>query len=152
MALGIYIHIPFCVKKCPYCDFTSFTPEALPEDEYVKALITEMEARKEETENSIVETVYFGGGTPSLLSSKSVESILNAISKNFKIVPPHPAPLPQGEREITLEANPGTVNLDKLKGFRDAGVNRLSIGIQSLNDRLLLTLGRIHTRQEALNA
>ena len=144
MTLGIYIHIPFCVKKCPYCDFTSFTPETLPEDQYIKALIREIEVRRKADveEEASVETVYFGGGTPSLLSPNSVKNLLIAISKEFTLKEP----------EITIEANPGTVDFDKLKGFRDAGVNRLSIGIQSLNDRLLSVLGRIHNRKEALNA
>lgn len=144
MTLGIYIHIPFCVKKCPYCDFTSFTPETLPEDDYIKALKREMDVRrKADVEEEVkVETVYLGGGTPSLLSPNSVKNLLIAISKEFTLKEP----------EITIEVNPGTVDLDKLKGFRDAGVNRLSLGIQSLNDRLLSVLGRIHNRKEALNA
>ncbi|MDO8444680.1 MAG: radical SAM family heme chaperone HemW [Deltaproteobacteria bacterium] len=143
MTLGIYIHIPFCVKKCPYCDFTSFTPETLPEDQYITALIREMEVRRAEVVEDVkVETVYFGGGTPSLLSPNSVKNLLIAISKEFTLKEP----------EITIEVNPGTVDLDKLKGYRDAGVNRLSLGIQSLNDRLLSVLGRIHNRKEALNA
>ena len=152
MIFGIYIHIPFCVKKCPYCDFTSYTPERLPEKEYINAVIKELEVRGKGAETKSVETIYFGGGTPSLLSPKSIETILCAISKNFKIVSPHPTPLPQVEREITLEINPGTVNLEKLKGYRDAGVNRLSIGVQSLNDGILTTLGRIHNRQQAIEA
>lgn len=152
MNFGIYIHIPFCVKKCPYCDFTSYTPERLPEKEYINAVIKEMEVRGKGAETRSVETIYFGGGTPSLLSPKSIETILGSISKNFKIVPPLTTPLPQVEREITLEINPGTVNLEKLKGYRDAGVNRLSIGVQSLNDGILTTLGRIHNRQQALGA
>lgn len=146
MTLGIYIHIPFCVKKCPYCDFTSFTPETLPEDQYIKALIREIEVRRKaevEVEEEVkVETVYFGGGTPSLLSPNSVKNLLIAISKEFTLKDP----------EITIEVNPGTVDLNKLKGYRDAGVNRLSLGIQSLNDRLLSVLERIHNRKEALNA
>lgn len=143
MTLGIYIHIPFCIKKCPYCDFTSFTPGTLPEDQYIKALIREMEVRKAEVEEEVkVETIYFGGGTPSLLSPKGVAYVLKKISETFILKEP----------EVTIEANPGTVDLNKLKGFRDAGVNRLSLGIQSLNDRLLSVLGRIHDRKEALNA
>lgn len=144
MTLGIYIHIPFCVKKCPYCDFTSFTPGTIPEDEYVKAVIREMEVRrKAEVEEEVkVETVYFGGGTPSLLSPKGVAYIIEKISETFILKEP----------EITIEANPGTVDFEKLRGYRDAGVNRLSLGIQSLNDRLLSVLGRIHDRKEALNA
>jgi len=146
LTLGIYIHIPFCVKKCPYCDFTSFTPETLPEDQYIKALIREIEVRRKaevEVEEEVkVETVYFGGGTPSLLSPNSVKNLLIAISKEFTLKDP----------EITIEVNPGTVDLNKLKGYRDAGVNRLSLGIQSLNDRLLSVLERIHNRKEALNA
>ena len=150
--IGIYIHIPFCVKKCLYCDFTSFTPGAIPEDEYIRALIKEMKSRKGEGQDNVVETIYFGGGTPSLFSPKSIETILSAISKKNKIASPHPTPLPAGEREITLEVNPGTINMGKLKGYRDAGVNRLSIGVQSLNDGILTTLGRIHNRQQALGA
>ncbi len=144
-SIGIYIHIPFCVKKCPYCDFTSFTTGAIPEDEYIRALIKEMKSRKGEGQNNVVETIYFGGGTPSLLSPKGVAAILEAVSKNFKIST-------STEPEITLEINPGTVNLEKLKGYRGAGMNRLSIGVQSLNDGLLITLGRIHNRQEAIEA
>jgi oxygen-independent coproporphyrinogen-3 oxidase len=156
MSFGIYIHIPFCIRKCPYCDFTSFTPEITPEEEYINAVVKEMEARRGESSDGEVETVYFGGGTPSLLSPKGIETILSAISKNFRIIPSRP-PLVKGGwgdlgPEVTLEANPGTVDLEKLRGYRDAGVNRLSIGIQSFNDRLLTVLGRIHDRGDGLKA
>lgn len=142
MKYGIYVHIPFCIKKCPYCDFTSFTPKKVPEKEYVKALVREIEFRVEEAGISRVETVYFGGGTPSLISPKGISSILSVIAEEFALLEP----------EITLEANPGTVDLERLKGYRDTGINRLSLGVQSFNDRLLSNLGRIHTRVEALNA
>ena len=162
--IGLYVHIPFCIKKCPYCDFTSFTPleisavlragskappfltgftpEKVPEEEYVKAIIREIGFRSGEAGISNIETVYFGGGTPSLISPKGILSILSVIAEKFTLLDP----------EITLEANPGTVDRERLKGYRDAGINRLSLGVQSFNDRLLSSLGRIHTREEALSA
>lgn len=142
MKYGIYVHIPFCIKKCPYCDFTSFTPERIPEEEYVNALIREIGFRSGEAGISNVETVYFGGGTPSLISPKGISSILSVIAKRFTL----------SEPEITIETNPGTVDMERLTGYIDAGVNRLSLGVQSFNDRLLSNLGRIHTKVEALNA
>jgi len=139
---GIYIHIPFCISKCPYCSFTSFTAEKIPEKEYLNAIVKEIETRYREIDLPDIGTVYFGGGTPSLISPGGISSILPALAGKFRLTNP----------EITIEANPGTVDLDKLRGYRNAGVNRISIGIQSFNDRLLLNLGRSHTSKEALDA
>ncbi len=139
---GIYIHIPFCIRKCPYCSFTSFTPEEIPEKEYINAILKEIETRCRETDIPDIGTVYFGGGTPSLISPGGISAILSTIAENFKLINP----------ETTIEANPGTVNLERLRGYRNAGINRLSIGVQSFNDRLLVNLGRSHNSKEALNA
>ena len=138
---GIYIHIPFCISKCPYCSFTSFTSEKIPEKEYINAILKEIETRCRETDIPDIGTVYFGGGTPSLISPGGISAILSAIAENFKLINP----------EISIEANPGTVNLERLRDYRNAGINRLSIGVQSFNDRLLLNLGRSHNSKEALN-
>jgi len=138
---GIYIHIPFCISKCPYCSFTSFTPEKIPEKEYINAILKEIETRCRETDIPDIGTVYFGGGTPSLISPGGISAILSAIAENFKLTNP----------ETTIEVNPGTVDLEKLKGYRNAGITRLSIGVQSFNDRLLVNLGRSHSRKDALN-
>lgn len=140
MSIGIYIHIPFCVKKCPYCNFTSFTTEIVPIKEYINSVIKEMEVRRGEVSGR-VDTIYFGGGTPSILAPEAVNHILSNVLKHF------PAENPP---EVTLEANPGTVDMDKLRGFRQAGVTRLSIGIQSFNDKLLAVLGRVHTGEQGL--
>jgi len=139
---GIYIHIPFCISKCPYCSFTSFTSEKIPEKEYINAILKEIETRCRETDIPDIGTVYFGGGTPSLISPGGISAILSAIAENFKLTNP----------ETTIEVNPGTVDLEKLKGYRNAGITRLSIGVQSFNDRLLVNLGRSHNSKEALNA
>jgi len=138
---GIYIHIPFCIRKCPYCSFTSFTSEKIPEKEYINAILKEIETRCRETDIPDIGTVYFGGGTPSLISPGGISAILSAIAENFKLTNP----------ETTIEVNPGTVDLEKLKGYRNAGITRLSIGVQSFNDRLLVNLGRSHNSKEALN-
>jgi oxygen-independent coproporphyrinogen-3 oxidase len=144
MSLGIYIHIPFCVRKCPYCDFTSFPTEAVFESEYVDALKKEMESRALEAGlRKEIRTIYIGGGTPSIFPPIIIYKLLSHLLREFKV---------RGDAEITIEANPGTVNLENLKGYRDVGINRLSLGVQSLNDRLLSTLGRIHNRQQAIDA
>ena len=142
--LSLYIHIPWCVRKCPYCDFNSHeTRGALPEQEYVAALIRDLELALPQVWGRKVYTVLFGGGTPSLLSGESVAEIL----RNVRMV----LPLDLGA-EITLEANPGTVEAGRFAAYRDAGVNRLSLGIQSFNDAHLQVLGRIHTADEAKRA
>jgi oxygen-independent coproporphyrinogen III oxidase len=146
MSFSLYVHIPYCQSKCPYCDFNSYAAQAWPEAEYVRALITEMTARagKPPWAGHRVKTIFFGGGTPSLFSSDSIGSIIDAADRLFGTDP---------DGEITLEANPGTLNREKLLGFRAAGVNRLSIGAQSFDPGILSFLGRIHgagdTRQSA---
>lgn len=142
--LSLYIHIPWCVRKCPYCDFNSHeTKAAFPEKEYVAALVRDLEMALPQIWGRKVYTVFFGGGTPSLLSGEAVGEIL----RNVRML----LPLDMNA-EITLEANPGTVEADKFAAFRDAGVNRLSMGIQSFNDNHLQALGRIHSADEARRA
>jgi oxygen-independent coproporphyrinogen-3 oxidase len=142
--LSLYIHIPWCVRKCPYCDFNSHEARGtLPEQEYVAALIRDLELALPLVWGRKVYTVFFGGGTPSLLSGESVDKIL----RNVRML----LPLDLGA-EVTLEANPGTVEAVRFAAYREAGVNRLSMGIQSFNDTHLNALGRIHTADEAKRA
>ena len=136
--LGIYIHIPFCVKKCAYCDFYSLCDLSLREN-YVNALISQITSFRVEAKNRIVDTIYIGGGTPSILTGEQVLRILKAVRKTFKV---------SGEAEISIEANPGTLNPEKLVAYHEAGINRLSIGLQSADDKELSMLGRIHTKEE----
>jgi oxygen-independent coproporphyrinogen-3 oxidase len=139
--LSLYIHIPWCVKKCPYCDFNSHEARAaFPEKEYIAALTRDLEMALPQIWGRKVYTVFFGGGTPSLLSGEGVEEILRQVRMLLPLA---------GDAEITLEANPGTVEADKFAAFREAGVNRLSLGIQSFNDDHLKALGRIHGADEA---
>lgn len=140
MIQAIYIHIPFCLKKCFYCDFPSFTykEEELIE-QYVQSLICEINSTKINLEEGA--TLYFGGGTPSLLSLTQLESIFSALLNNG-----------WSFSEVSLEANPGTVSKDKLRGFKEIGINRLSFGVQSFNNKLLRNIGRIHNREEAIQA
>jgi oxygen-independent coproporphyrinogen-3 oxidase len=142
--LSLYIHIPWCVRKCPYCDFNSHEARAaFPEKEYVAALVRDLEMALPLIWGRKVYTVFFGGGTPSLLSGEAIGEIL----RNIRML----LPLDMNA-EITLEANPGTVEADKFAAFREAGVNRLSMGIQSFNDKHLQALGRIHSADEAKHA
>jgi putative oxygen-independent coproporphyrinogen III oxidase len=142
--LSLYIHIPWCVRKCPYCDFNSHEArEALPEKEYVAALIRDLEMSLPLIWGRKVYTVFFGGGTPSLLSGESVTEILRQVRMLLPL---------DINAEITLEANPGTVEAARFEAYRDAGVNRLSMGIQSFNDAHLHALGRIHSADEARRA
>jgi len=142
--LSLYIHIPWCVRKCPYCDFNSHQAQgALPEQDYVAALIRDLEMALPLIWGRKVYTVFFGGGTPSLLSGESVEEIL----RNVRMLLPLSL-----DAEITLEANPGTVEAVRFAAYREAGVNRLSMGIQSFNDTHLQALGRIHSAEEAKRA
>jgi oxygen-independent coproporphyrinogen III oxidase len=138
---SLYLHIPFCSSKCPYCDFFSQVGSQQQLDEYVDLLKLNIEIGSGgiQKETSL-ETIFFGGGTPSLLSAKQLEKILNQIDKNIGI---------KSDAEVTLEGNPGTLALEQLHGFRRAGINRLSLGIQSLNDQNLKLLGRIHTVAQA---
>ena len=137
--LSLYIHIPWCIRKCPYCDFNSH--EGSPDEEaYVSALTRDVETFLPEIWGRRVASVFFGGGTPSLMSPRSIESIMADMRARLRLDP---------EAEVTLEANPGTFEYEKFAAFRDAGINRLSIGIQSFNDRHLAALGRIHDGKQA---
>jgi len=142
--LSFYIHIPWCVRKCPYCDFNSHEARGVfPEKEYVAALVRDLELALPQIWGRKVYTVFFGGGTPSLLSGESVAEILRQVRMLLPL---------DLNAEITLEANPGTVEAGRFAAYRDAGVNRLSLGIQSFNDAQLQALGRIHTADEAKRA
>ncbi|HSC81065.1 MAG TPA: radical SAM family heme chaperone HemW [Chitinolyticbacter sp.] len=142
--LALYIHFPWCVQKCPYCDFNSHTQKGgLPEGEYIAALLADLESCLPSVWGRPVSTIFMGGGTPSLFSAAAIDTLLAGIRARIKLLP---------DAEITLEANPGTFEADKFAGYRAAGVNRLSIGIQSFDDAKLKALGRIHGRDEALAA
>ena len=142
--LGLYIHIPWCVRKCPYCDFNSHRAEAgLPENEYIDALLQDLEGQLGWVTGRKIETIFIGGGTPSLFSAEGIHSLLQGVRERIPVA---------SAAEITLEANPGTAESGKFRGFRQAGVNRLSIGIQSFQPEQLKALGRIHGREEALRA
>jgi oxygen-independent coproporphyrinogen-3 oxidase len=142
--LSVYIHIPWCVRKCPYCDFNSHEAKgALPESEYVAALTADLESALPQVWGRKVYTVFFGGGTPSLLTARAIDDVLAAIRARLPLAP---------DAEVTLEANPGTFEAEKFAAFRAAGVNRLSIGIQSFHPRHLQALGRIHGEREARHA
>lgn len=142
--LGLYVHIPWCVRRCPYCDFNSHhAMEVLPERRYVAALLADLELEPAAFDARPVQTVFIGGGTPSLFSVGAIADLLEGVARRI--------PLAE-DAEITLEANPDTAEAGKFAGFRAAGVNRLSIGIQSFHDRHLAALGRIHDRREALAA
>lgn len=142
--LSLYIHIPWCVRKCPYCDFNSHeSKQEIPEDLYVAALLQDLKENLPKIWGRRLVSIFFGGGTPSLFSAKAIENILTGVNTLLNIGP---------DIEITLEANPGTVDESRFVGFRRAGVNRLSLGIQSLQDEKLKRLGRIHGREHALRA
>lgn len=134
--LSLYIHVPWCVRKCPYCDFNSHEARGeLPEDAYVAALLADLELTLPQVWGRPVHTVFIGGGTPSLLSVRALDLLLSGVRARLPLA---------ADAEVTLEANPGTAEAGKFAGFRAAGVNRLSLGIQSFNDRHLKALGRIH--------
>lgn len=139
--LGLYVHIPFCERKCLYCDFLSAPATEAVKERYVDMLCKEIAGYKKETAGYLLETVYFGGGTPSVLNSVQIERLLNVIKETFVIEMPM--------AEITLEVNPGTVTKERLEAYRRLGINRLSIGVQSAKEKELKLLGRIHTFEEA---
>jgi oxygen-independent coproporphyrinogen-3 oxidase len=142
--LSLYIHIPWCVRKCPYCDFNSYAVrEEIPEDTYVTALIADLEQDLPAVWGRTIETVFIGGGTPSLFSPDGIDRLLGAVRARVPLKP---------DAEITLEANPGTVDQARFRGFREAGINRLSIGVQSFQADLLQRIGRIHNDSEAITA
>ncbi len=142
--LSLYVHIPWCVRKCPYCDFNSHEARGdLPEQQYAQALMVDLERALPSVWGRRVHTVFFGGGTPSLLSAKTLDEILSGIRARVPLDP---------DAETTLEANPGTFEAVKFAEFRRLGINRLSIGVQSFNARHLKALGRIHDDHEARRA
>ena len=142
--LSLYIHIPWCVKKCPYCDFNSHEArEAVPEDAYVDALLTDLESTLPQVWGRKVVSIFIGGGTPSLFCAASIDRLLSGVRARLPLL---------ADAEITLEANPGTFEREKFAGFFGAGVNRLSLGVQSFDPRHLTSLGRIHDADEARRA
>ncbi len=142
--LSLYIHIPWCVKKCPYCDFNSHeSRQEIPEKHYVAALIADLEQSVPRVYGRKIKSVFFGGGTPSLFSAESIDEILSAVRML--------TPLDYGA-EVTLEANPGTIDTNHFAGYKQAGVNRVSLGIQSFNADYLKALGRIHDDKQAIQA
>jgi len=142
--LSLYIHLPWCVRKCPYCDFNSHeAKDTVPEDQYVDALLRDLEQELPQVWGRVVHTVFLGGGTPSLFSPAAIDRLLSGVRARLQLEP---------DAEISLEGNPGTVDIERFKGFRDAGINRLSIGVQSFEPEKLKALGRIHGRDEALRA
>lgn len=142
--LSLYVHFPWCVRKCPYCDFNSHEArEGIPDARYLAALIADLEQSLPLVWGRPVVSVFIGGGTPSLLSPESVDALLAAVRARLTLLP---------EAEVTLEANPGTVEAARFAGYRAAGVNRLSVGVQSFNPRHLAALGRIHDADEARRA
>jgi putative oxygen-independent coproporphyrinogen III oxidase len=143
--LSLYVHLPWCVKKCPYCDFNSHEAKnaELNEQAYIDALIRDIDFELPRIWGRQLISVFIGGGTPSLFSAEALDQLISALRARFNIAP---------GIEITLEANPGTAEAEKFKAYRETGINRLSIGVQSFNDKYLKTLGRIHDSNEALNA
>jgi oxygen-independent coproporphyrinogen-3 oxidase len=142
--LSLYIHFPWCVRKCPYCDFNSHAVQGdLPETEYVEALLRDLEQELPAVWGRTVQSIFMGGGTPSLFSPQAIDRLLSGIRARLPL---------QTALEITLETNPGSAEQEKFAAYRQAGVNRLSIGIQSLNDSHLKVLGRIHNSRQAVQA
>ncbi len=142
--LALYVHIPWCVRKCPYCDFNSHEQkDSLPERQYVDRLVEDLESLLPSVWGRRLTSVFIGGGTPSLFSPEAIDRLLAAVRARLPLEP---------HAEITLEANPGTVEAARFSGYRQAGVNRLSIGVQSFDDGMLAKLGRIHSAAEARRA
>ena len=142
--LSLYIHIPWCIQKCPYCDFNSHeTPAEVPETKYVKALLTDLESELPNIWGRPLESIFIGGGTPSVFSAKAIDSLMSGLRERLPLRP---------NMEITMEANPGTFEQERFSAYRETGINRLSIGIQSFSNNKLKALGRIHDSNEALKA
>ena len=140
--LGIYIHIPFCVRKCYYCDFISYPDKLDYQKEYIEKIKQEIREEQEVFKDADITTIYIGGGTPSIIDSKYIIEILEYLYKFIG----------KKDREITIEINPGTINKTKLQDYKKAGINRISIGLQSSNDKILKTIGRIHNFEDFLKA
>lgn len=137
--LGLYVHIPFCVKKCRYCDFNSFKLNIDEKRKYLNSLKKEMELYKENFKDKNIDSIFIGGGTPSILNEEEIKILFQNIKNNFKI---------KDGAEITMECNPGTLTLNKLKTMKECGVNRLSIGLQAVQNNHLEYIGRVHTYEE----
>ena len=142
-SLELYVHIPFCVRKCEYCDFLSAPAGADTQQEYVRNLLLEIEQKGVRCTDYEVTTIFFGGGTPSILKAGWIADILNAIHRNFKV---------RKDAEITIECNPGTLTFEKLSIYKSEGINRISVGLQSASDAELRELGRIHTYEDFLKS
>jgi putative oxygen-independent coproporphyrinogen III oxidase len=143
-AFGVYVHWPFCLSKCPYCDFNSHVRHApIDEERFSRAFAREIETTAARMPGRKVSSIFLGGGTPSLMRPQTVGSILDAIGKHWRVAP---------DAEVTLEANPTSVEATRFRGYRTAGVNRVSLGVQALDDASLKALGRLHTAREALDA
>ena len=140
--LSLYIHLPWCIKKCPYCDFNSHALAAgeVPEKRYLDALVADLEAALPLIWGRSIQSIFIGGGTPSLFSPQAIDRLLGDVRARLKLA---------ADCEITLEANPGTFETDRFRAFRSAGVTRLSIGVQSFNDANLKALGRVHDAAQA---
>ena len=143
MELGIYIHIPFCVKKCDYCDFISYSNCFDMQEKYVEKLLEEIEENKDLLKNNFISTIYIGGGTPSAIKSELIKKILDKIYDVSRI--------DKEKVEITIEVNPGTITKNNLQMYKDCGINRLSIGLQSTDDAILKEIGRIHNYNQFLD-
>lgn len=142
--LSLYIHIPWCVQKCPYCDFNSHALKGdVPHQEYVQHLLADLDADLHLTSGREVSTIFIGGGTPSLLSSEAMQMLLDGVRARLPL---------SATAEITMEANPGAVEADRFSGYQRAGINRISIGVQSFSAQKLERLGRIHGPEEAKRA
>jgi putative oxygen-independent coproporphyrinogen III oxidase len=143
-AFGVYVHWPFCLSKCPYCDFNSHVRHAaIDEDRFARAFAREIETTAARLPGREVSSIFLGGGTPSLMAPRTVGLVLNAIGQHWRVAP---------DVEVTLEANPTSVEATRFAGYRAAGVNRVSLGVQALDDRSLKELGRLHSAREALDA
>src|SRR5438093_10623547 len=145
MPFSLYIHIPYCLSKCPYCDFNAYAVQTWPEERYVDALCAELQQYVSQAplQGQTVETLYFGGGTPSLFTPASIERFFNLVARLCPLAP---------NLEVTLEADPATVTLEKLVGYHSVGVNRLSYGTQSFHPALLKTLGRLQSADHSFRA
>lgn len=140
--LSIYIHIPFCSSKCHYCDFISFSGQTNRVEEYIDRLIIELSIYKGNLQDYRIKTIFIGGGTPSAIDAKYIYKVLDYIYKNFTIAK---------DMEISMELNPGTIELDKLNIYKEAGINRISVGLQTFNNNILKRLGRIHSAEDFLH-
>ena len=141
--LGLYIHLPWCEQKCPYCDFNSHQADSIPEQAYIEALLEDLEQDLPLIWGRGIDSIFIGGGTPSLFSAAAIEQLFSGLRSLLNFAP---------AIEITMESNPGSADAENYRGYREAGVNRLSIGVQSFNDQNLKTLGRVHDGEQAARA